>query len=58
MPSHDTMELLERTVVMSPIGKIVTWERNLKRRKGLQNKDFTILSSNCAGGVIYHDLGL
>ncbi|MBT8908996.1 hypothetical protein BTI62_04155 [Lactobacillus delbrueckii subsp. bulgaricus] len=44
--------------IVTPIGKIVTWKRNLKRRKGLQNKDFTILSSNCTGGVIYHDLGL
>ena len=24
----------------------------------LKNKDFTIISHNCVGGVIYHDLGL
>ncbi|MCR5524428.1 MAG: DUF1919 domain-containing protein [Lactobacillus sp.] len=28
-----------------------------KLRKRLQNKNFTILSSNCLGGCIYHDLG-
>ena len=33
-------------------------QRNNKRREKLINKDFTILSSECAGGVIYHDLGL
>ncbi len=27
-------------------------------RKRLKNKDFTILSSNCIGGIIYHRLGL
>lgn len=29
-----------------------------KRRKNLQNRDFTIISNNCCGGVIYHNLGL
>lgn len=33
-------------------------QRNNKRKRKLVNKDFTILSSECAGGVIYHDLGL
>lgn len=33
-------------------------KRNKKRRERLINKNFTILSSECAGGVIYHDLGL
>lgn len=28
------------------------------RRSRLKNKNFTIISSECAGGVIYHDLGL
>lgn len=38
---------------------------NLNRRKqnnyyknNIKNKDFTIFSSNCTGGVLYHDLGL
>ncbi|MFK3588071.1 DUF1919 domain-containing protein [Lactobacillus sp. 23-2] len=43
---------------MNPIGNIVTKIRNTKRRKQLHNVNFTILSSNCVGGVIYHDLGL
>lgn len=33
-------------------------KRNTKRKKKLDNQNFTILSSECAGGVIYHDLGL
>lgn len=31
---------------------------NETNRKKLKNKSFTILSQNCNGGVIYHDLGL
>lgn len=34
------------------------YQRNRKRKDNLINKNFTILSSECAGGVIYHDLGL
>lgn len=30
----------------------------LRDRKKLTNTDITILSSNCTGGLIYHDLGL
>lgn len=30
----------------------------VRRRCHLRNTDFTIISSNCIGGVIYHDLGL
>lgn len=33
-------------------------KRNYMRRSRLKNKNFTIISSECAGGVIYHDLGL
>lgn len=29
-----------------------------KLRRKLRNKDFTLLSNNCNGGFIYHDLGL
>lgn len=28
-----------------------------KERKGLKNKDFTVLCSNCIGGIIYNRLG-
>ncbi|MGF0057460.1 DUF1919 domain-containing protein [Limosilactobacillus reuteri] len=42
--------------------KIITRLRQLRLRKKLQkqlnNKDFTIISSTCVGGKIYHDLGL
>lgn len=43
---------------MNQISKLVIKVRNKKRRKELRNSDFTIISSNCVGGVIYHDLGL
>lgn len=32
--------------------------RNKKKIKNLKNRDVTILSSDCLGGVIYHDLNL
>lgn len=32
------------------------WLEDLKAR--LENKEFTIISNNCIGGIIYHDLGL
>lgn len=40
------------------IQSIFIKRRNEKKRKRLVNKDFTIISSNCIAGVIYHDLGL
>src|SRR5574344_2087328 len=30
----------------------------LKAKEILTNKDFSIISQNCVGGVLYHDLGL
>lgn len=41
------------------IGKISRkiYRNNLEKRK-LNNTNFTILSNNCIGGVIYHDMGL
>lgn len=33
------------------------WFRNKSEQKRLTNHDFTIISSNCVGGVISHDLG-
>ncbi len=41
--------------------KIVNLEHDaylLHKRKRLRNLDPTIISNNCVGGVIYHDLGL
>lgn len=31
---------------------------NRKNRKRLKNKNFSIIASNCIGGIIYHELGL
>ena len=31
---------------------------NIKNRKRLINREFTIISSNCTGGVICHELGV
>ncbi len=39
------------------IQKIYTNGYELKLRKRLKNKDFSIICSNCIGGVIYHRLG-
>ena len=30
----------------------------IKMRENLKNKDFSVISNNCTGGIIYHDLGL
>lgn len=43
------------------MGQCRMWERQkyLKRRKaGLKNYDFTIISSNCNGAFVYHDLAM
>lgn len=40
------------------IGPFFRKRLNNKDRGRLTNKDFTILSQNCIGGVMYHDLGL
>lgn len=32
--------------------------RNMRKKKRLKNNNFSIISSNCVGGVIYHKLGL
>ena len=39
------------------------WKREhekkcLRYRKIFQNKDISIISMNCTGGILYHDLGL
>ena len=31
---------------------------NKVNRKKLKNKDFTLVTSNCTGGILYHWLGL
>lgn len=32
--------------------------KDIKDRRRLSNKNFTILSTNCIGGVMYHNLNL
>lgn len=29
----------------------------VKKRKTIKNRDFTLLPSNCIGGIIHHELG-
>lgn len=41
-----------------PIRRILEHKYNKKLRKKLNNKNITIISNNCIGGVIYHNLGL
>lgn len=41
--------------------KVALWKRSFylrKKRRKLNNKDFTIISNNCIAGYLYHDLGL
>lgn len=35
-----------------------TARRREQLRAGLENRDFTLITSNCIGGIIYHELGL
>lgn len=43
---------------MSKINIFLRKRINTKNRERLDNKDFSLLSSNCLGGFILHDLGL
>ena len=40
------------------VRKYLRLPRNIKDRLRLRNKDFTLITSNCVGGIIYHELGL
>ena len=42
----------------SPVRKILEDRYNKMLRKKLNNNNITIISNNCIGGVIYHNLGL
>lgn len=47
----DLKEYIEKLYILKRI--------HLKRsRKRIKNKDFTLIASNCIGGMIYHNLGL
>ena len=43
---------------MSKINLFLRKRINTKNRERLDNKDFSLLSNNCLGGFILHDLGL
>lgn len=45
-------------VMVNLFHKILHVFRLFVYRHRLRNKDFSIISSNCIGGVMYHDLGL
>lgn len=40
------------------LNKVCREIKKIMNRKKLKNKSFTLLTNNCLGGVIYHDLGL
>lgn len=45
-------------LIIKAINKILKETRYIKYRRKLTNKNFTIISQNCIGGVIYHQLGM
>ena len=48
-----------KVISRDKIGRIVRKVyRNSKERKKLKNNNFTILSQNCIGSIMYHDLGV
>lgn len=44
-------------MIKNYVAHYLTAKRNENRRSRLRNTDFTIISQNCIGGVIYHNLG-
>ena len=46
------------TTIRNKANRVFSDYRHQKNRKRLINHDFTIICSNCNGGVILHDLGL
>lgn len=45
-------------MITSKYRAILRFVLNKKNRKRLQNKDFTVISQNCVGGVLLHELKL
>ena len=43
-----------QTIISRTVNRLYDWWM----RKRLKNKDFTLICSNCIGGIIYHRLGL
>lgn len=44
-------------LISKPINKIIDFFYLKQLRKGITKSDFTIISNDCVGGVIYHRLG-
>lgn len=53
----DIVKMIIHSRVWSEYISICTRIRRKRNKKKLKNKDFTIFSSNCTGGIIYHELG-
>lgn len=47
-----------KTSIHGSIVKAFTAGRRASNRRRLQNHGFSLLASNCTGGIIYHELGL
>ena len=52
------MSRVREIIMTNHIATTISKFRNSKKKEKLRNQNFTILSSNCIGGVIYHKLGL
>ena len=54
------LQLTQKACQMIP--ERVKWAEqrlyNIRRKKRLKNRDFTIIASNCNGSFMYHDMGL
>ena len=48
--------MIKKQVLRRKIREIFRHSIDVENRLRLKNKDFTIISSNCIGGIIYHDL--
>lgn len=46
-----------RNLLLKPFYKLMSIPYNLNLKKGVTKKDFTIISNDCCGGVIYHRIG-
>lgn len=50
--------MIKKEYLKRKIRKILRYSINKENRKKLLNSNFTLISSNCIGGVISHELGL
>lgn len=53
------MKIIQKTAdkLLNSAGVLCAWVYGAVQRKRLKNEDFSILASNCVGGIIYHRLG-